>query len=331
MARAVASEHPPLAPRAGWRLVAAKELADHLLSARFAVLLILLGLAVAGTVYAAATGIRDVAPEATGTPALFLRLFTVSPGERVPAFFGLVGFLAPLLGIAFGFDAVNSERSQGTLPRLLSQPIHRDDVVNGKFAAGLAVIALILGGITMLVAGLGMLRLGIVPTTSEVLRILAWLALAVVYVGFWLAFASLLSVVVERAATAALVAIAAWLVLTLFFGLLVGLVADGLAPVPEQATADEVIRNIQLQLNLARLSPATLYEEATIVLLNPEVRTLTPAFLLLPEQIDRAVRGTLPLTQSLLLIWPQVVGLVALTILCFAAAYVSFMRQEVRA
>ncbi|MGH8935791.1 MAG: ABC transporter permease [Acidimicrobiia bacterium] len=331
MARAVASEHPPLAPRAGWRLVAAKELADHLLSARFAVLLILLGLAVAGTVYAAATGIRDVAPEATGTPALFLRLFTVSPGERVPAFFGLVGFLAPLLGIAFGFDAVNSERSQGTLPRLLSQPIHRDDVVNGKFAAGLAVIALILGGITMLVAGLGMLRLGIVPTTSEVLRILAWLALAVVYVGFWLAFASLLSVVVERAATAALVAIAAWLVLTLFFGLLVGLVADGLAPVPEQATAGEVIRNIQLQLNLARLSPSTLYEEATIVLLNPEVRTLTPAFLLLPEQIDRAVRGTLPLTQSLLLIWPQVVGLVALTILCFAAAYVSFMRQEVRA
>ena len=32
----------------------------------------------------------------------------------------------------------------GTLPRLLSQPIHRDDVINGKFAAGLAVIAMVL-------------------------------------------------------------------------------------------------------------------------------------------------------------------------------------------
>ena len=37
------------------------------------------------------------------------------------------------------------------------------------------------------------------------------------------------------------------------------------------------------------------------------------------------------LDQSLLLAWPQVVILVALTIFCFAAAYVVFLRQEVRA
>jgi ABC-2 type transport system permease protein len=30
-------------------------------------------------------------------------------------------------------------------------------------------------------------------------------------------------------------------------------------------------------------------------------------------------------------VWPQIVGLIALTAACFAAAYVSFMRQEVRA
>ena len=29
--------------------------------------------------------------------------------------------------------------------------------------------------------------------------------------------------------------------------------------------------------------------------------------------------------------WPQVVALVALTVACFAVAYVLFMRQEVRA
>ena len=29
--------------------------------------------------------------------------------------------------------------------------------------------------------------------------------------------------------------------------------------------------------------------------------------------------------------WPQIVALVALTVLCFGAAYVLFMRQEVRA
>jgi ABC-2 type transport system permease protein len=32
-----------------------------------------------------------------------------------------------------------------------------------------------------------------------------------------------------------------------------------------------------------------------------------------------------------LLVWPQVVVLVAMTVACFALAYVAFMRQEVRA
>ena len=72
--------------------------------------------------------------------------------------------LLPLVGIAFGFDAINGERAQGTLPRLLSQPIHRDDVVNGKFAAGLAVIGLVLVAMLALISGYGLFRLGIVPT-----------------------------------------------------------------------------------------------------------------------------------------------------------------------
>jgi ABC-2 type transport system permease protein len=324
-----APSQPARIRRAGWRVVAAKELADHLLSVRFLVLLVLVGLAAAGSVYAAAGGIRDVAPEASETPALFLRLFTFAPeDQRVPSFLSMVGFLAPLLGIAFGFDAVNGERSQGTLPRLVSQPIHRDDVINGKFAAGITVIGMILVGLTVLVAGLGLLRLGIVPTADEVWRLLLWLLVTIIYVSFWLGLATLCSVALRRAATSALVAIGAWLVLTLFAGLLLGLVTDAIAPVPEQPTAEQVLRNAQLEQQIGRLSPSILYEEATIALLNPEVRTIG---FLLPQQVDRAVPGTLSLDQSLLLAWPQTVGLVALTILCFAGAYILFMRQEIRA
>lgn len=328
MARPADVADAPATPRgAGWRVVAAKELADHLLSIRFVVLLLLLAATAAGTVYAAAGAIRDVAPEATGTPALFLRLFTVSP-ERVPSFLTLVGFLAPLLGIAFGFDAVNGERSQGTLPRLVSQPIHRDDVINGKFVAGLSVIALLLTCLTAIVAGVGLVRLGIVPTAGEVGRMLVWLALTFVYVGFWLALAAFCSVALRRAATSALVAIAAWLVFALFASLLVGLVADALAPVDDQSTPEELLRNARLEQQIGRVSPSILYEEATVALLNPEVRTIG---FLLPRQIDRAVASELTLDQSLLLAWPQTVGLVALTVVFFAAAYVLFMRQEIRA
>ena len=48
-------------------------------------------------------------------------------------------------------------------------------------------------------------------------------------------------------------------------------------------------------------------------------------------QVDRAVPSILSFDQSLLVVWPQVVAIVALTAVCFALAYVAFMRQEVRA
>ncbi len=314
-------------PGTGWRIVAGKEFADHLLSARFFVLLVILGLAAATSVYAASSAIRDVAGQASGTPSLFLRSFTVAP-DQVPPFYSLVGFLVPLLGIAFGFDAVNAERAQGTLPRLLAQPIYRDDVVNGKFAAGLAVIGLILGAMTTIVAALAIIRLGIVPSAPEVVRIVAWVIVSIVYVGFWLAFATLCSVALRRAATSALVAIGVWIAITIFANLVVSLVAGVLAPAPPDATTSQLLSNAQLQELLARLSPSTLYQEATVVLLNPSVRTIG---VVLPQQVDRAIPSTLSLDQSLLLVWPQVVGLVGLTVVSFAIAYVLFMRQEIRA
>ncbi len=63
---------------AGWRVVAAKGLSDHLLSGRFIVLMAVLGIATAAAVFAASGGIRDIAPNAQGITALFLKLFTVT-------------------------------------------------------------------------------------------------------------------------------------------------------------------------------------------------------------------------------------------------------------
>jgi ABC-2 type transport system permease protein len=312
---------------AGWWTIAAKELTDHLVSARFTVLLIILSLVAGTAVYVASGAIRDAAEEASATQSIFLFLFTLNT-DQVPPFFGLVGFLIPVIGIAFGFDAVNGERASGTLSRLLAQPIYRDDVVNGKFVGGLAVIAITLVAMTMLVAGLGIVRLGVAPDAEGVLRLALWLGVSVIYVGFWLAFATLCSVAFRRAATSALAAIGTWLAISLFAALLVSLLAGVLAPTPSGATTDELLANARLEETLSRLSPSTLYQEATVVLLNPGVRTIGA---ILPEQADRAIPSTLSLDQSLLLVWPQVVALIALTTVAFAAAYVLFMRQEVRA
>ncbi len=313
--------------RPGWAVVARKEFADHLRSARFVAMLFLLGLVAVSSVYAAAQALRDVAPATAGLSGMFLRLFTVQADPVPFSFLTFVGFLAPILGIALAFDAVNGERAQGTLPRLVSQPIHRDDVVNGKFVAALAVVGLIMLVVALVVAGLGIILLGIVPTVAEVTRLVVWLAAAIVYVGVWLAFATLCSVWLRRASTSAMVAIGLWLVLALFGALFAQLAADVLSPVDptDPATA---LANARNEITLSRLSPVVLYEETATALLNPEVRSL--GFVTL-DQIDRAIVSELSLSQSLLLVWPQLVGLVAATVVIFAAAYVLFMRQEVRA
>ena len=87
----------------------------------------LVALAGLAAVHSASGPIRDAADAATQTPSIFLYLFTLSP-ERVPAFHEFLGILGPLLGIAFGFDAINGERAQRTLPRLVvpADPPRRD-------------------------------------------------------------------------------------------------------------------------------------------------------------------------------------------------------------
>jgi ABC-2 type transport system permease protein len=313
--------------RGGWRIVARKELADHLHSIRLLILLVLVALAGLAAVHAASGPMRDAANEATQLPSPFLLLFTLSP-ERIPAFHEFIAILGPLLGIAFGFDAINAERSQRTLPRLASQPIHRDEIINGKFAAATGVIAVALLALMMVVTGYGALRLGMGPTVGDVVRLVAFWVVSLAYIAFWLALAMLLSVVTRRAATAALAAIALWLVFTLFAGLIAGAVADAVRDVPADATAEQVLDNARFELNLRRLSPDQLYREATGVLLNP---TRQSTGIVVIQEQDRALPTALDLEQSLLLAWWQVVAVVAGTILVFVVAYVIFMRQELRA
>jgi ABC-2 type transport system permease protein len=314
--------------RPGWMDVARKEMTDHLLSGRFVALLFILGLVALGTVYGAATGLRDAAQDATDAGiSVFLRLFTVNADPIPFSFMTFLGFLLPAVGIAYGFDSISGERSRGTLPRLVSQPIHRDDVINGKFVAGLAVIGVTLTVIIMIVSGVGILTLGVVPEASDLFRLLTWLVASIVYVGVWLAMAMLASVAFRNAATSAIVAIGIWLALTVFGGLLFTLVANVVSPVDTANQATE-LANARTELTVSRLSPVTLYEESSTALLVPEVRTL--GFVTV-EQVDRAIVSELSFPQSLLLVWPQLVAMVAMVVVLFAFAYVKFMRQEVRA
>ena len=112
-----------------------KEISDHVKSWRFIILIGIIALTCMGSLYTALTNIGEaIKPNDPDGSFLFLKLFTVSDGT-LPSFVLFINFLGPLLGIALGFDAVNSEQNKGTLSRMLSQPIHRDCIINAKFVA----------------------------------------------------------------------------------------------------------------------------------------------------------------------------------------------------
>jgi ABC-2 type transport system permease protein len=272
--------------------------------------------------------IREAVPKDDSVNSfLFLKLFTVSSDKLpLPPFITFVSFLGPLVGIGMGFDAINSERNRGTLSRLLAQPIYRDYVINAKFVAALLLISVLLFALGFLVMGLGLIAIGIPPTPEEFGRMLCFLILSVLYISFWLNMSILCSVRFRQAATSALSGIAVWIFFSVFYGLLVNLIAGATAP-SQAAGAESVISHQQFVQALSRLSPSQLFSEATVTMLTPSVRSLGP---LTMEQIYGAIPSPLPFGQSLLLVWPQVVGLIAATMVCFAASYVLFMRQEIR-
>lgn len=303
-----------------------KELADHLGSRRFAILFALIVLAGVSASYVAAQSIQADLAQHPDQDFVFLRLFTASSGS-LPPFVSFIAFLGPLLGVAFGFDAINSEQARGTLGRLLSQPIFRDDVINGKFLAGMAVISVTLLCIFFVVGGLGLRLIGVPPTGDEMIRLLFFFIISVIYVGFWLALAMLFSLLTRQAATSALAALAIWLFMAIFVSIISGLVAGALYPTNDNSPVQQQLDHANLQGNISRISPANLYSEATEAILTPDLRTTGPILL---SEAQGMVPGALSLNQSLLLVWPDLTATVALTVICFGAAYATFLRQEVR-
>jgi len=311
----------------GLTVVMLKELSDHLTSVRMRVLEWLVVLVALAALYGAIQQIKDTTAE---DPFLFLRLFTTSR-DPLPSFVSFLSFLVPLMAIGLGFDSVNGEHSRRTLSRILSQPIYRDALLFGKFLAGLVTLSISLITLWLLVIGLGLLLIGVPPGAEEIARSFVFLLVTIVYAGVWLALALLFSILTRSAATAALVTLGLWLFITFIWPVLAGAIAQAFLPPDPRylALGLQTPGTAELEQILARFSPSTLYAEVVVALLDPTTRALGPIYL---SQLQGAVLGApLPLGESILIAWPQMVAMIATAMLLFVVGYVIFQRQEVRA
>ena len=301
-----------------------KELADYFTSIRFWVFFALVLFISAAGLRAASEGIRGAnLPEGF----VFLGLFT-TPGNVIPPLTYLISLIVPLIGIALGFDAINSERTGGTLSRILAQPVYRDSVINGKFLAGLVTMSVMIGAMLLLVSGFGLWMIGVPPTAEEIIRLFIYLFLTIVYGAFWMGLAILFSVLLRRIASSLLTSLGVWLFFSIFILLIAPVIANAIAPATADASQAELIRNAELHKMIMRFSPNILFQEATTALVFPVV--VGSLGMISASQVAYMIPNPLSLGQSILLIWPHLTSLVSLSAICFAISYVLFMRQEIR-
>ncbi len=286
----------------GTREIFLKELSDNLMSKRFWILFIVI---YAIGLFTARGAFESMSLARTMGEYAFLKLFTTAGGSSF-SFLWIAIFIVPLLGAILTFDTINREIASGTLSNILSQPVHRDSVINAKFAAGIATMGLTILGVILMVTGFGVISLGALPSLDELGRIFSFFLLLMVYISVWSSLGLLFSTVFKREGTSALATVTIWL----FFGFFIFLIFS-------------VGYNSPL-----KYFPTILFAEGAQFILVPTTRFSGPVTY---QQLYGYLVKPLPLDQSLLLCWPDFVMLISMVAVVFALAYIRFMRQEIKA
>lgn len=92
-----------------------------------------------------------------------------------------ITMIGAVLAIFLGFDAFSGERENGTLRLLLTRPIYRDQLVTGKLLGAGMIIGALLSVTLIFNITLFSVITGMTPSLSEILRLVAFIAIAFVY------------------------------------------------------------------------------------------------------------------------------------------------------
>ncbi|RLG93136.1 hypothetical protein DRO37_08690, partial [Candidatus Bathyarchaeota archaeon] len=238
-----------------------------------------------------------------------------------------IAIVGSLLGIAIGFAAISQERDSGLLITLLTHPIFRDSVINGKLAAG--ACALTFAAFTSIALSLTTVitLTGVAPTGDEIARLLTFMGISSLYLIMWLGVSVLFSVMMRDTTSSLLASIITWLVSTDLIYSIASLIATLIAPFGGVITHKEVEwkRHFEVMRAITRFSPTCCYRDiahsvlgspfrSSVIVIEPGKPQPTPPSLL----------------ECLALSWPEITVIAVVLIAAFAASYVLFMRQEIR-
>jgi ABC-2 type transport system permease protein len=237
--------------------------------------------------------------------------------------FSLVG---GVLALAISFDTINGERQTGSMKTLLSYPIYRDKIIFGKYMGGLIVVSIVTA-ITFL-TGIGIFVgfSGLPLTVDTGVRLGLFFIISLAYMAIFLGIGLLLSIVMPQPSTSLLTSMIVWLASIQLIPNLGYAIAQIFFPIRMTFRTDtagfvtpsgfESVRTI-----ISAFSPSTAYEQ----IVNNLLTTSTLQF-----NSGNVATISINLNQSLTTSAPLIIYFLVLLIAIFTAAYIAFMRQEIR-
>ena len=100
----------------------------------------------------------------------------------------LFSYLGMVLGASLGFDQIAREKDEGSLKFLVTSPVYRDAIVNGKTIGAIATLAGAMGAAFAIIVAVMLLR-GVVPGAEDMIRIFLFFIASLLYCTVFFALA----------------------------------------------------------------------------------------------------------------------------------------------
>lgn len=277
--------------------------------------------------------------------------------------------LGGILAIAIGFDLISREKESRSLKSLLSHPIFRDEIINGKAVGG--ILALVFAvGIALIISFAMLLLFSIVPDLDEFARIALFGVVLFLFLLSYFSIALMTSTVSRDSGKSLIYALIILFALSFFMPTFENVVVESVVGEPPEfhgmhhrvihgsASASE---NESEGPAIKPVEPVPIEEEEwkryeeesraywekrraihdaiSVVVPNDNFRAVTEAILNPYFEGLRygAYYGPSPtageeksLREALEIVWKNILALIIFPLVFFAIAYIKFMRLDIR-
>ncbi|GAB7015377.1 ABC transporter permease [Methanogenium cariaci] len=341
----------------GLWVIAQKELRDHFRSRKF---LLIFGIFLIITVLGMVTGVahynKDLQKYNERQSVIDEDESEVRCGWQKPSimtvYMGLSSLITiifgAILGIAMGFDLISKEKETKSLKMLLSNPIYRDEVINGKAIGGVMALAIVIG-IVFIVTFAILIISGIVPEGDELLKILVYEGATFLMILSYFALSLFMSTIANDSGTALVYSLIIFVVI-ICMGMAQGEIINQIIGDPPAQPEDELLLGSDLNsIKVIEERDYKIWEEYNrksdeyqnkrqsvsdiITLFSPpkNLRMVSDKMICLGKYYPgRYNRPEVTVTDIFGDILKNIIAMIAFPALFLGLAYVRFMRMDIR-